>query len=158
MPAEGRDRVRRGITVMPHAVRAARLAAGLSLAGLAEPEYTRGLMYQVESGRTRPSISSLRQIANRTGRPLEFFLPPGSPLVTANTADDPLGPDELPTMAARLLWIVDNDYADEGTSSRLPLLALAAVLDAAADVIDREPPTPRVRVLRDRMAELDAMR
>lgn len=39
------------------------------------------------------------------------------------------------TFAARLLWIIWADYADEGLSAALPLEALAITLEAAADVV-----------------------
>jgi hypothetical protein len=67
-------------------------------------------------------------------------------------------PDDLPTLAARLRWIVDNDYADEGTSSRLPLTALAEVLEVAADVAANEGATPRLLALRSRLEAADGWR
>jgi hypothetical protein len=44
---------------------------------------------------------------------------------------------EVRTFADRLRWIVDADYADEGTSARLPLLALADALDASEHTLRR---------------------
>ncbi|HXM59099.1 MAG TPA: helix-turn-helix domain-containing protein, partial [Candidatus Dormibacteraeota bacterium] len=63
-----------GVDVRPGSVRQARQEAGLSRARLAEPELTRGAIYLIEAGRSRPSMSTLRLIAARTGRPLSYFL------------------------------------------------------------------------------------
>ena len=64
----------RGVEVVPEAVRRARLQARLSQAQVAEPEFTRASVHLVEVGRMRPSRRLLRQIAQRTGRPLSYFL------------------------------------------------------------------------------------
>jgi tetratricopeptide (TPR) repeat protein len=64
-----------GVEVVPGAVRQARLDAGLSLAQVATPEYTRAALSLVELGKMRPSPRLLRQIARRTGRPISYFLP-----------------------------------------------------------------------------------
>jgi tetratricopeptide (TPR) repeat protein len=49
------------------------MAAGLSLARLADGDVTRALVHLIERGQSRPSIRFLRLIASRTGRPLSFF-------------------------------------------------------------------------------------
>jgi len=63
-----------GIEVVPDAVRRARQEAGLSQAQVAEPQYTRAAIHQVEAGKIRPTLRLLRQIAQRTGRPVSYFL------------------------------------------------------------------------------------
>ena len=63
-----------GVDVVADAVRRARLDAGLSQAAVAQPQYTRAAIHQVEKGRARPSLQLLRQIAHRTGRPVSYFL------------------------------------------------------------------------------------
>lgn len=50
------------------------MAAGLSQAAVAQPEYTRAAVHQVESGRMRPSAGLLALIARRTRRPVSHFL------------------------------------------------------------------------------------
>lgn len=55
-------------------LRAARREAGLTQAQVAGAELTKGFISQVESGQVRPSIRSLQVIANRLGRPLDYFL------------------------------------------------------------------------------------
>lgn len=63
-----------GVDVRPGSVRQARHEAGLSCARLAEPELSRGAIYLIETGRTRPSMSTLQLIASRTGKPVSYFL------------------------------------------------------------------------------------
>src|SRR5215472_7168335 len=64
----------KGIAVRPEAVRQARLDAGLSLADLAGGQVTRAAIHLVETGRMRPSMRTLQLIAQRTGRPISFFM------------------------------------------------------------------------------------
>ena len=61
-------------TSLGQRIRAARRAAGLSQAQLAGDQLTKGFISQVESGLVKPSIRSLQHIANRLGRPLDYFL------------------------------------------------------------------------------------
>ncbi len=63
-----------GVDVRPGSVREARLEAGLSLAKLAGPDLSRGAIYLIESGRSRPSVATLKLIASRTRRPISFFV------------------------------------------------------------------------------------
>jgi tetratricopeptide (TPR) repeat protein/DNA-binding XRE family transcriptional regulator len=69
-----RSRDRTGIELRPHAVREARAASGLSLAEVAGAELTKAAIHRIENGQSRPSIRSLTLIAERTGKPLSFFL------------------------------------------------------------------------------------
>lgn len=54
---------------------AARNESGLSLARLGAPHLTRAAVHRIEKGLSRPSVRSLTLIAERTGKPLSFFLP-----------------------------------------------------------------------------------
>jgi tetratricopeptide (TPR) repeat protein len=72
---------RRGVPVVPEAIRRARDESGLTLSQIAEPELTRGTIWLIEQGRARPSLRTLRQIADRTGRPVSYFLA-SAPAVT----------------------------------------------------------------------------
>lgn len=65
---------RRGLAVRSGSVREARISSGLSLAQVAGSELTRSAIHRIEKGLARPSLSSLSLIAERTGRPLSFFL------------------------------------------------------------------------------------
>jgi len=67
---------RTGIELRPGAVAEARAAKGLSLAQLGAPVLTRAAIHRIEKGLSRPSLRSLSLIAERTARPLSFFLPP----------------------------------------------------------------------------------
>src|SRR2546423_11048040 len=82
MPGSSRNVKRRpkGIAVRPDAVRQARLESGLSLADLARGQLTRAAIHLVETGKMRPSMRTLQLIAQRTGRPVSFFIdgPQGS--------------------------------------------------------------------------------
>jgi tetratricopeptide (TPR) repeat protein/DNA-binding XRE family transcriptional regulator len=55
-------------------VKQARREAGLSLAQVAGGVVSRTAIYFVETGKSKPSMETLKLIAERTGRPLDFFL------------------------------------------------------------------------------------
>jgi tetratricopeptide (TPR) repeat protein len=65
-------------------VREARIARGLSLADIAGAELTRSAIHRIEKGQSRPSIRSLTLIAERTGKPLSFFLAGSAPGLATN--------------------------------------------------------------------------
>jgi tetratricopeptide (TPR) repeat protein len=62
------------VEIRPGSVRAARKAAGLTLAQLAGSELSKAAIHLVENGRSRPSMPTLKLIASRTNRPLSYFL------------------------------------------------------------------------------------
>ncbi len=70
----GRRGRRRGVEIKPGTVKQARFEAGLSLAQVAGGEISRTAIYFVETGKAKPSIETLKLIATRTGRPLDYFL------------------------------------------------------------------------------------
>lgn len=72
-----------GIAVNPERVRAARLAAGLSMAELGGTDVSRTFIHLVEKGASRPSAEVLQLIAKRTGKPVSYFTGPGSDRVLA---------------------------------------------------------------------------
>jgi HTH-type transcriptional regulator, quorum sensing regulator NprR len=55
-------------------VRRARTELGLSLAAVARTDFSRAYLNQIEMGRGRPSTRILQIIAERLGRPIEYFL------------------------------------------------------------------------------------
>jgi len=55
-------------------IRKARLTAGLSLAAVAQTDFSRAYLDQIELGRARPSMRILQIIAERLHRPVEYFL------------------------------------------------------------------------------------
>src|ERR1700680_479224 len=65
---------RPGVDVKPGSVKQARHEAGLSLGQVAGGVVSRTAIYFVETGKSRPSMETLRLIADRTGRPLDYFL------------------------------------------------------------------------------------
>src|ERR1700737_4553426 len=86
----GRRGRRKGIEIKPGTVKRARSEAGLSLAQVAGGEISRTAIYFVETGKAKPSMETLKLIAERTGRPLDFFLSRQStmePRSSAGTAE-----------------------------------------------------------------------
>jgi len=65
---------RRGLEIRPGSVKQARLEAGLSLGQVALGDISRTAIYFVETGKAKPSMETLQLIAQRTGRPIDFFL------------------------------------------------------------------------------------
>src|SRR6266849_6186922 len=65
---------RLGVEIKPGTVKQARREAGLSLGQVAGDEVSRTAIYFVETGKSKPSMETLKLIAERTGRPLDFFL------------------------------------------------------------------------------------
>jgi len=70
----GRRGRRKGVEIKAGTARQARLEAGLSLGQVAGTEISRTAIYFVETGKAKPSMETLKLIASRTGRPLDFFL------------------------------------------------------------------------------------
>lgn len=66
-------------------LRQARLAAGLSQRQLCGEEITRNMLSQIESGKARPSMTTLQYLAARLDQPVSYFLDDGgvSPSDTA---------------------------------------------------------------------------
>ena len=55
-------------------MRQARSEAGLSLAGVAGRDVSRTAIFLIETGKSHPTLPTLELIAERTGKPLDFFL------------------------------------------------------------------------------------
>src|SRR3979490_3406419 len=72
--ASGRRGRGQGVEIKPGTAKQARLDAGLSLGQVAGGEISRTAIYFVETGKAKPSMETLKLIASRTGRPLDFFL------------------------------------------------------------------------------------
>lgn len=119
-----------GVSVDPARVKQAREECGLSLADLAGGDVSRAFVHQVEHGMARPSLTVLELIARRTGRPVEFFTPGGSP--PASTGDLP---SDLTSAARR----VDRLREAVAEADRVPeqeaLRMVAAVLRHSARVV-----------------------
>src|SRR3954471_7997504 len=65
---------RRGVEIRPGSVKQARQESGLSLGQVARGDLSRTAIYFVETGKAKPSIETLRLIAERTNKPLDYFL------------------------------------------------------------------------------------
>ncbi len=79
------------------AVKQARQEAGLSLAQVGKGHVTAPAIFLIETGRTRPSLPTLEHIAQRTNKPVEFFL--ADPGGVSDHAQD--GMVELEALLAR---------------------------------------------------------
>jgi tetratricopeptide (TPR) repeat protein/DNA-binding XRE family transcriptional regulator len=84
--SSGRRGRRRGVEIKPGTVKQARAEAGLSLAQVAGDEISRTAIYFVETGKAKPSMETLKLIAERTGRPLDYFLARPSTTEARSTA------------------------------------------------------------------------
>lgn len=130
---------RRGVEIRPGSVKQARLEAGLSLGQVARDDISRTAIYFVETGKAKPSRETLELIAERTGRPVEFFL------------EDSEGGRNIVriTEVERRLATGDNGGAveagdavlasrpDEDTAARIKALMSLAYLRLAQPVIGR---------------------
>ena len=74
----GKRRRLPGLAVRAGSIRQARLEAGLSLGQVASGQISRTAIFLAETGKTRPTLPTVQLIANRTGKPLEYFLEAGS--------------------------------------------------------------------------------
>jgi len=88
-----------GVPIIPGRVRQARLERGLSLAELAGDDVSRAFIHQLEQGLARPSRPVLEMIAERTGKPIDFFTS-GPEAERAGTAPDLA--NELMSLSRRL--------------------------------------------------------
>jgi tetratricopeptide (TPR) repeat protein len=140
--ASSRRRGRRvGVDVRPGSVKEARLQAGLSLGKVARDDISRTAIYFVETGKAKPSLETLRLIAERTGQPMDFFL--------AERGAELVAPALVVAELERLLSTGDNagvvaaaDKAlarrpDADTAARIELLASMAHLRLAEPVVGR---------------------
>lgn len=66
-----------GLNLRPGRAAKARKEAGLSLRALAGGQLSANALHLIEQGRSRPTLPTLRLIAERTGKPIEYFLGPG---------------------------------------------------------------------------------
>lgn len=82
----GRRGRRQGVEIKPGTAKRARLEAGLSLGQVAGSDISRTAIYFVETGKAKPSMETLKLIAARTGRPLDYFLSRPSTMEPRSTA------------------------------------------------------------------------
>lgn len=136
----GRRGRRRGVAVRPEAIKQARLDAGLSLGQVARGDISRTAVYFVETGKAKPSMETLRLIADRTGKPLDFFLaePVSSPLPAAELAvlEHLLAAGDNVGAAARGEHLL-GQRLDAESEARVKLIAALAYLRLAQPVPGR---------------------
>jgi len=81
---------RKGVDVRAGSIRNARLDAGLTLAEVAGDVVSRTAIYLIETGRSRPTMETLEQIASKTHKPIEFFVAEQSALAESGRHEDVL--------------------------------------------------------------------
>ncbi len=130
----GRRGRRRGVEIRPGTVKQARLEAGLSLGQVARGDISRTAIYFVETGKAKPSMETLRLIADRTGRPIDYFL--------SEPSSAPIAEDEFARLEA-MLARGDNvgaaarsehllgQHVDAESAARIKLIAALAYLRLA---------------------------
>lgn len=84
----GKRRRLPGLAVRPGAIRQARHEAGLSLGQVASGEVSRTAVFLAETGKTRPTLPTIKLIAARTGKPVEYFLESAEDLASAAERPD----------------------------------------------------------------------
>jgi tetratricopeptide (TPR) repeat protein len=107
--------VKRGIELRPGSVRQARREAGLTMAQVGGEDRSRTAIYLIEVGRSRPTPETLQLIAERTGKPIEYFLPGSSAPSPRPTGGDDEGLDSLLRSGAyeEALEMIDRQLATE---------------------------------------------
>jgi tetratricopeptide (TPR) repeat protein/DNA-binding XRE family transcriptional regulator len=104
------------VDIRPGSVRQARLEAGLTLEQVGRGHVSRAAIHLIETGKARPSMKTLEHIAQRTAKPITFFLVDGGrSSQTFRGATDP-GLDRLEQLAVAGEWRALHDAAYE----RLP--------------------------------------
>jgi tetratricopeptide (TPR) repeat protein len=108
-----------GIEIDQAALRQARLDAGLSLAQVAGSDLTRQAVHLIESGKVRPTVRSLRVIAQRLGVPEKALLAPPGPLpdeLAIGELQELCQRQEHAQVAERALGLVASGASDELTA------------------------------------------
>lgn len=122
------------MSVRPGSVKQARLDAGLSLGQVARSDISRTAIYFVETGKAKPSMETLRLIADRTGRPVDYFLaePSTAPLPAGEIAqlEQMMARGDAVGAAARAEHLL-GQRLDEESAARVKLLAALAYLRVA---------------------------
>lgn len=136
----GRRGRRKGVEVRPGTVKQARLDAGLSLGQVARGDISRTAIYFVETGKAKPSMETLRLIADRTGRPLDYFLaaPATAPISESEIAslERMMATGDNVGVAARSEHLLGQGL-DEQSEARIRLIAGLAYLRLAQPVPGR---------------------
>jgi tetratricopeptide (TPR) repeat protein len=138
---------RAGVDIRPGSVKQARVEAGLSLGQVAAGSVSRTAIYYIETGKARPSMDTLSLIADRTGKPLDYFLSQASTMEarsTAATADlerllatgdvqaaleaaqTVLDQDHDPELGARMRYLMANAHLRLAHATEGALLATTA--------------------------------
>jgi tetratricopeptide (TPR) repeat protein len=159
----GRRGRRLGVEIRPGTVKQARVDAGLSLGQIARGDISRTAIYFVETGKARPSMETLRLIADRTGRPLDYFLaePASAPVTPAVLAEL----EHLMSVGDNLAAAAKSEHLlgqrlDAESEARVKLIAALAYLRLAQPTAGRPYVTAARRYFEDqgdRLATAEAL-
>lgn len=105
-----------GLDVRPGSIKRARAEAGLTLAQVASGEISRTAVHLTEAGKTRPTMRTLKLIAARTGKPIDYFLVSARPTGGLGSASQV---DRLRDLAAAERFEELRSAADEAKSEPL---------------------------------------
>jgi tetratricopeptide (TPR) repeat protein/DNA-binding XRE family transcriptional regulator len=123
--------------VRPGAVRLARAEAGLSLAGVARGDLSRTAIFLIETGKSNPTLPTLELIAERTGRPVEFFLddelPVKGPTIDFLEIEQYLASDQFDKVIARAEQLLEVRQSRADTARLKFLLGRAYIRQANAE-------------------------
>lgn len=125
--------------IRPGSVKQARLEAGLSLGQVARTDISRTAIYFVETGKAKPSRETLELIAERTGRPVEFFLDDsedGRNIVRITEVERRLATGDNAGAVDAGEAVLENK-PDDDTTARIKALMSLAYLRLAQPVIGR---------------------
>ena len=93
----------------------ARLEAGLSQRQLCGDAITRNMLSQIENGSAKPSMATLRYLAERLGKSVSFFLeedavlsPNQAVMAEIRTAYDAKNLDAMAAEKSKEIWILVN--------------------------------------------------
>jgi tetratricopeptide (TPR) repeat protein len=130
------------VEIKPGTVKQARREAGLSLGQVAGREISRTAIYFVETGKAKPSMETLQLIAERTGRPIEFFLTQSgavAPNLSASLAEiERLVATGDNAAAAAIGEETLGERQDGETAARIKFLMSTAYLRLAQPVVARQ--------------------
>lgn len=114
-------------------LRQARLEAGLSQRQLCGQEITRNMLSQIENGNARPSMDTLRYLANQLGKPISYFLEEDT-VVSPNQALIRQAMEET-NASRRLELLEDYQGPDPLFDDVCQLLTILACMDMAEQAI-----------------------
>ena len=123
---DGRHRRLPGVEVRPGSILQARTEAGLTLAQVAAGQVSRTAVHLAETGKNRPTMPTIQLIAERTNKPIEYFLVQPNPELSSN-----LGEASIQLLERLRAIAVAERFDDLQTAAREAKSQARGSLDAA---------------------------